>query len=223
MPGSRTVFEAELRELQQQLMLMGAMVDTAIERAIDCLQRLDTPEARQLIADDALINQKRLEIEERVVEVIATQQPLASDLRFLLAILHNVVDLERIGDHAEGIGKIVVLHAGKPLVKPLVDLPRMATKAREMLRGALEAFARRDLEASRRIAEDDDVVDALHDQVYHELLLYMLRDPATIERATYLIWVSHNLERIADRATNICEQTAYLVTGKMQEINTSRY
>ncbi len=223
MPGSRTVFEEELRELQQQVMLMGDMVDTAIGRAIDCLQRLDTPEARQLIADDALINQKRLEIEERVVEVIATQQPLAGDLRFLLAILHNVVDLERMGDHAEGIGKIVVMHAGKPLVKPLVDLPRMATKAREMLRGALDAFARRDLEASMRIAQDDDIVDALHDQVYHELLLYMLRDPATIERATYLIWVSHNLERIADRATNICEQTAYLVTGKMQEINTSRY
>ena len=223
MPGSRTVFEEELRELQQQVMLMGDMVDTAIGRAIDCLQRLDTPEARQLIADDALINQKRLEIEERVVEVIATQQPLAGDLRFLLAILHNVVDLERMGDHAEGIGKIVVMHAGKPLVKPLVDLPRMATKAREMLRGALDAFARRDLEASMRIAQDDDIVDALHDQVYHGLLLYMLRDPATIERATYLIWVSHNLERIADRATNICEQTAYLVTGKMQEINTSRY
>lgn len=220
---NRAAFDEELRELTQQMMLMGAMVDRAIERAVDCLQRLDTPEARALVADDALINQKRAEIEERVVQVIATQQPMASDLRLLLAILHIVVDLERIGDHAEGIGKIVVLHAGRPLVKPLVDLPRMAVKAREMLRGALEAFAKRDVDASQRIAADDDIVDALHDQVYHELLLFMLRDPGTIERATYLIWVSHNIERIADRATNICEQTVYMVTGRMEEINTSRY
>ena len=109
------------------------------------------------------------------------------------------------------------------MVKPLVDLPRMAEKARAMLRSALEAFAQRDVAASIIIAKEDDIVDDLHNQVYHELLLYMLRDPITIERATYLIWVSHNLERIADRATNICEQTVYLVTGKMEEINVSKY
>ena len=109
------------------------------------------------------------------------------------------------------------------MVKPLVDLPRMAEKARAMLRSALEAFAQRDVAASIIIAKEDDIVDDLHNQVYHELLPYMLRDPITIERATYLIWVSHNLERIADRATNICEQTVYLVTGKMEEINVSKY
>ncbi|MSQ15546.1 MAG: phosphate signaling complex protein PhoU [Dehalococcoidia bacterium] len=219
----RTLFDEELRELQQQLLLMGTLVDSAIEKAVDCLKRLDETGAREVMANDVVINQKRLEIEDRVVQIMATQQPMASDLRLLIAVLRIVVDLERMGDHAEGIGKIVLLHGQQPLVKPLIDIPRMSIKAREMLHGALEAFSRRDVDASLRIAMDDDEVDALHDQIFHELLVYMLRDPSTIERASYLMWASHNLERIADRATNICEQTIYLVTGKMEEINISKY
>jgi phosphate transport system protein len=219
----RTAFERHLSEIQEEMLVMADMVESAIKRSIQALKSRDVELARQVIADDIKINQKRYDAEERCLELIATQQPLASDLRTIVAVLHMIVDLERMGDHAEGIAKIVVLLADEPPLKPYVDLPRMADIASEMLRESLEAFKHRDADRARSIMDRDDEVDALYDQVYRELLTYTLSDPRAIERATHLIWVAHNLERIADRVTNICERVVFLVTGKIEELNVSKY
>jgi phosphate transport system protein len=157
------------------------------------------------------------------VELIATQQPLARDLRVIIAVLNMIVDLERIGDHAEGNAKIAIMIGDEPPLKPYIDMPRMAEKTKEMLRDALDAFVKRDADAARRVIAQDDVVDNLYDQVFRELLTYMAADPQTINRATRLIWVAHNLERSADRVTNICERTIFVITGKVEEAGVSKY
>jgi phosphate transport system protein len=220
---TRTVFDRHLAEIQEEMLVIADMVETAIQRSLEALKGRDVELARQVIADDVKINQKRYDAEERCLELIATQQPLASDLRTIVAVLHIIVDLERMGDHAEGIAKLAVLLADEPPLKPYVDLPRMADIASQMMRESLEAFKHRDAEQARAIIDRDDEVDALYDQVYRELLTYMIDDPRTIERATHLIWVAHNLERIADRVTNICERVVFLVTGKIEELNVSKY
>lgn len=220
---ARTLLERLLAGIQEEMLVMADMVESAIQRSIQALKGRDLDLARQVIADDVKINQKRYNTEERCLELIATQQPLAGDLRTIVAVLYMIVDLERIGDHAEGIAKIVVMLADEPPLKPYIDLPRMADVAVDMLRESLEAFKHRDAERARAVMERDDEVDALYDQVYRELLTYMIEDPHTIERATHLIWVGHNLERMADRVTNICERVIYLVTGKVEELNVSNY
>ena len=220
---TRTVLERHLAEIQEDMLVMADMVEAAIRRSITALKDRDLDLARQIIADDLKINRKRYDTEERCLELIATQQPLAGDLRTTVAVLHMIVDLERIGDHAEGIAKIVLMLADEPPLKPYVDLPRMADVAIEMLRESIESFKTRDAQRARAVMSRDDEVDALYDQVYRELLTYMLSDPRTIERATRLLWVAHNLERTADRVTNICERVAYLVTGKLEELHVSNY
>ncbi|MGD0765914.1 MAG: phosphate signaling complex protein PhoU [Dehalococcoidia bacterium] len=220
---ARTLLERLLAEIQEEMLVMADMVESAIPRSIQALKSRDLDLARQVIADDIKVNLKRYNTEERCLELIATQQPLAGDLRTIVAVLYMIVDLERIGDHAEGIAKIVVMLADEPPLKPYIDLPRMADIAVDMLRESLEAFKHRDAERARAVMDRDDEVDALYDQVYRELLTYMINDPRTIQRATRLIWVAHNLERIADRVTNICERVIYLVTGKVEELNVSRY
>jgi len=219
----RTAFERQLAEVQEDMLILATMVERAIDRGIDALRNRDAELARQIIADDLKINRKRYETEEKCLELIATQQPLASDLRTIVAVLHIIVDLERMGDHAEGIAKIAIMLADEPPLKPYIDIPRMAQVAISMLMGSLDAFRNRDPDRARSICDADDEVDALYDQVYRELLTYMLGDPKTIERATYLTWVAHNLERIADRATNICERVVFLVEGKSEELNVSKY
>ena len=223
MPSARRSFDLALRNVQDEVLVLGSLADRAIERSLEALRRLDQDAARAIIRDDLQINQKRFEIEEQVIELIATQQPMAGDLRTLVAVFNIVIELERIADHAEGIAKIVLLHGEQPLAKPLVDLPRMAERARDMLRRSLTAFIERDAEAARRIGAEDDAVDALYDQIYNDLLGIMIRDPGTIDRATWLLWAAHNLERIADRVTNICERVVFEVSGKMQEMNVSTY
>jgi phosphate transport system protein len=223
MPRMRSDFDRDLRALQDELLLLGSMVEKAIARAVDALKRRDIEAARQVIKEDDLIDHKRFELEDRCIELIAMQQPLARDLRILISVLHLSVELERIGDYAEGIGKITVMMGDEPPLKPLIDIPRMAEKASDMLRRSLDSFVNRDVVAAMRVCSDDDEVDALYDQVYRELLTYMISDPATIKRATYLLWVAHDLERVADRTTNIAERVIYLVTGKMTEANVSRY
>ena len=220
---TRTAFERQLAQIQEDMLVLAGMVETAIERGIQALKNRDVELARQIIADDLKINRKRYETEEKCLELIATQQPLASDLRTIVAVLHIVVDLERMGDHAEGIAKIALMLADEPPLKPYIDIPRMAEAAIRMLMGSLEAFKNRDADRARAICDEDDEVDALYDQVYRELLTYMLSDPKTIERATHLTRVAHNLERIADRVTNICERVVYLVEGKIGELNVSKY
>ena len=220
---TRTAFERQLAEIQEDMLVLADMVESAIRRSIQALKDRNGELAHQVIADDIKVNRKRYDIEERCLELIATQQPLAGDLRTIVAVLHMIVDLERMGDHAEGVAKIAATLADEPPLKPYIDLPRMAEVASEMLRESLEAFKHRDADRARAIIDRDDEVDALYDQVYRELLTYMIADPRTIERATHLIWVAHNLERIADRVTNVCERVAYLVTGKMEEMNVSKY
>ena len=216
-------FEKKLKQLEHDVLSLGDMVERAIYRSVEALKGRDLAAAEQIIADDLKINQKRHNIEQKCIELIATQQPVANDLRVIIAILNIIVDLERMADHAEGIAKVVLMIGYERRLKPLVDIPRMADKAREMLREALSAFTRRDVEAAKRICAEDDEVDHLHDQVYRELLTFILEDPRTITRATRLLWVAHNLERIADRVTNICERVVFMVTGEMIEIGSSKY
>ncbi len=223
MPSPRESFDRHLHELQDDLLVMGSMVEKALERSMDALKNRNLEMARQVIEDDAKINQKRFDIEEKCVELIATQQPMASDLRVIIAVLNIIVDLERIADHAEGNAKIAVMIGNEPPLKPLIDLPRMNQKTVDMLRRSLDAFCNRDAEAARSLCGEDDEVDNLYDQVFRELLTFMAEDSKTITRATRLIWVGHNLERSADRVTNICERVVYLVTGKMSEICVSKY
>ena len=202
---------------------MAGMVETAIERGIEALKTRNVNLAHQIIEDDLKINRKRYETEDKCLELIATQQPLASDLRTIASVLHITVDLERMGDHAEGIAKIALMLADEPPLKPYIDIPRMAQVGIDMLMGSMEAFKDRDPERARAICNQDDEVDALYEQVYRELLTFMINDPRTIQRATYLIWAAHNLERIADRVTNICERVVYLVEGRIEELNVSKY
>lgn len=219
----REAFEENIKELEQELIGMGEMVIRAVGRSVEALKSRNKDEAKRIISDDLLINKKRWDIEEKCINLIATQQPVATDLREIIALLNIITDLERMGDHAEGIAKIVILLGDEPLVKPLIDIPRMADKTVGMIKKSLEAFVKRDAKTARTICKEDDEVDRLYDQVYRELFAFMIEDPTTITRATYLIWTAHNLERIADRVTNICERIVFLVTGTMEEISVSKY
>jgi phosphate transport system protein len=220
---SRESFQNAIRELETELIQMGEIVNKAIEQAVLSLKEKNVASAERVIADDILINRKRWDIEEKSLALIVTQQPVASDLRKIISLLNIIVDLERMGDHAEGIAKITVMTGTKPHVKPLVDIPKMAQKTTDMLKRALSAFLNNDADEARRICKEDDEVDQLYDQVYRELLSFMIEDPKTITRATHLIWAAHNLERIADRITNICERVVFLVTGKMESMDVSKY
>ncbi|MBM3941557.1 MAG: phosphate signaling complex protein PhoU [SAR202 cluster bacterium] len=219
----RLDLDNQLKALRQEVIFMAGMVEKAIARSVDALKQRDLEASRQVVREDDIIDQTRFEIEERCIDIIATQQPIARDLRAIIALLHITGELERMGDYAEGIAKISLMMGDTPLLKPLIDIPRMADKATQMLRESLDALSNRDVVKAQRVCKDDDEVDALYDQVYRELLLYMIQDPQTIQRATWLLWAAHDLERIADRATNIAERVIYLVTGKMVEINVSRY
>jgi phosphate transport system protein len=220
---TRTAFHKKLREIQDDILAMGSMVSKAILRSIDSLKNRDLDLAHKIVADDKKVNQKRFEIEEKCVELIATQQPMASDLRIIVAVLNIISEVERIGDYAEGIAKIAIMIGDEPPLKPLIDIPRMSEQTADMLRRSLDAFVNRDAEAARKISVEDDTIDQLYDQVFRELLTFMAEDPKTITRATRLIWVAHNLERSADRVTNICERVVFVVTGKMEEIGASKY
>lgn len=220
---TREAYHKALKELQNEVMTMGDMVAKAIKDSIDALKTRDIEKSKEIIKNDLLINKKRFEIEERCLLLIATQQPMAVDLRTIAAILSIIADLERMGDHAEGNAKINVMIGKKPLVKPLIDVPTMSEKGLSMLNRVLKAFINRDATAARAICDEDDEVDNLYNQVYKELLLIMIENPKKIEGATYLIWLAHNLERIADRVTNIAERVVFMVTGKMEEVNVSKY
>lgn len=220
---ARVLYERELAEIEEDMLVMAGMVGRAIDRSIDSLKNRDVGLAHQIVLDDVEINRKRYETEEKCLELLATQQPLATDLRTIVAILHVIVDLERMGDHAEGIAKVAIMLADEPPLKPYIDIPRMASIATGMLDESLIAFRTRDIILARQISNRDDEVDALYDQVYKELIIYMINDPKTIERATHVTWIAHNLERIADRVTNICERVVYMVSGRIEELNVSKY
>lgn len=219
----RTEFHKKLRDIQKDVLAMGSMVEKAISRSIEALKERDLEKANFVINEDIKINDMRFNIEEKCVQLIATQQPMAGDLRAIICVLNIITEIERIGDHAEGIAKIVVMIGDEPPLKPLIDIPRMAEKVRGMLHESLDALINRHAETAKKIIVEDDEVDIIYDQVFRELLSFMAEDPRTITRATRLIWVAHNLERSADRVTNICERVVYLVTGKMEELDISKY
>jgi phosphate transport system protein len=215
----RQTFDQELQRLLDEIMVMGSMVDKAVLEAVEALKTRDFEKSESLIVGDRVVNEKRYAIESDALTLIATQQPMAGDLRMIAAVLEIATELERIGDYAKGISRINVLIGAQPLLKPLVDIPRMAELGMGMLRRALDAFVRRDADTARAIPREDDEIDDLYNQIYRELLVFILEDTRTIEQANYLLWAAHNLERAADRVTNICERVVFTVTGRMQELD----
>jgi len=214
----RSMYHKKLREIQDEVLVMGNLVSEAILRSIEALKNRDLDLAEQIVAGDQKINDLRFEIEEKCIQLIVTQQPIANELRIIIAVLNIITEVERIGDYAEGIAKITIMIGDEPPVKPLIDIPLMAEQAVDMLRRSLDAFINQDADAARKICIEDDIVDNLYDQIYLELLGLMMKDPQIVSRATRLIWVAHDLERSADRVTNICERVIFVITGKMEEI-----
>jgi phosphate transport system protein len=215
---AREKFQHDLRRLQDEILALGAMAEGAVAESVQALKHQDFKKARSIIDGDRLINERRYAIENETLTLIATQQPMAGDLRTLAAILEIATELERMADYAKGIANIAVMIGSEPLIKPLVDLPRMAAKACDMLHRALDAFLRQDVDAARAIPKEDSEVDALYEQIYRELITYIMADPRAIDQATRLTWVAHNLERVADRVGNICERIVFSITGRGEEL-----
>lgn len=215
---TRVAYARQIQELQESIVAMASQVDKAIARSSDALARQDVDLARAVIEADREINRVRWQIEERALLMLATQAPIARDLRMISSVIHIATELERMADHAAGNAKIARLTAGEPLLKPLVDIPRMAEATRAMLSESITAFIAADAEAARALFARDDEIDHLYNQIYRELLTYMLADPSTINRATHLLWAAHNLERIGDRVTNICERIVFMATGRLEEL-----
>jgi len=217
----RKTFENEIQQVKDEVLLLGSMVEHAIMASVETLKKRDIKGSEKIIADDAEINKKRFAIESQLMILIATQQPMAHDLRLLASTMEIISELERMGDYAKGIANINIRMGEERLLKPLIDVPRMAQIGTSMLHRSLTAFVQEDVEAAKAIPAEDDEVDGLYNQIYRELMLMIIQDPKTIERANWLLWVAHNLERVADRVTNICERTIFIATGEMSEIKSS--
>lgn len=219
----RDAYRQQLQDLRDKLLIMGSMASRALGDAIEALKTQDLDEARRIIAEDKRINELKFQIEDEVLALIAMQQPMAGDMRLLAAMLEISGELERIGDYAKGIGRIVVYMDGHAPIKPLIDIPRMYEIVVDMLQRALDAFVNHDVEAARAIPNEDDVVDALYNQVNSELITLIMANPSQIEQANYLTWAAHNLERAADRVTNICERIIYTETGVFRELDATEF
>ena len=217
----RKTFETEIQQVKDEVLVLGSMVEQALINTVDALKKRDLKASEEILLADKLINKKRFDIENKLMVLIATQQPMAHDLRLLASTLEIISELERMGDYAKGIANINIRMGDEPLLKPLIDIPRMAQKGVDMLHRALTAFVNEDVETARILPLEDDEVDALYNQIYRELMTFILQDPKTIERANWLLWVGHNLERVADRVTNICERTIFIATGEMAEIKST--
>ncbi len=219
----RTIFERELDEIKSNVAEMGRLVGESVLKSVDALKRQDLVAAKKVVDEDSAIDQMRFDIEDKCIQAMATQQPMAVDLRQLVAVLNIIVDLERMADHAEGIARVTLRIGKEPLLKPLIDIPRMAQLSNNMLKQALDAFIKRDVKLAEATYKMDDEVDDLYHQVFREVLTYMISDPKNIDKGTYLIWVAHDLERVADRSTNIAERVVFAVTGKMKENAGSKF
>ena len=217
----RKTFETEIQQVKDEVLLLGSMVEQAILNSVEALKKRDIKASERIYQEDMEVNKKRFDIESKLMVLIATQQPMAHDLRLLASCMEIISELERMGDYAKGIANINIRMGDAPLLKPLIDIPRMAQIGVDMLHHALTAFVNEDVEAAQSIPVQDDEVDALYNQVYRELMTYVIQDAKTIERANWLLWVAHNLERVADRVTNICERTVFIVTGEMTEIKST--
>ena len=219
---TRERFDRQLQVLLDQVLVLGSMVEQSVLDSLDALKRRDLTTARRISNEDLKINEKRYAIESGCVTLIATQQPMARDVRFLAAILEIITELERIGDYAKGISKINLL-LSEETIDPfiLIDLQQMAKLGLDMLRRSLDAFVAGDEKIAREIPDEDDAVDELYNQIYFKLVQQMIAEPETIDRANHMMWAAHNLERMADRVTNICERIVYVATGEMRELDTS--
>ena len=217
----RKTFESDIQQVKDEVLALGSMVEHAIIGSVEALKKRDIKAAEKIIAEDKEINKKRLAIENQLMILIATQQPMAHDLRLLASTMEIISELERMGDYAKGIANINVRMGDEKLLKPLIDIPRMAEIGASMLHRALTAFVNEDVEIAKSIPVEDDQVDALYNQIYRELMIFIIEDPKNIERANWLLWVAHNLERVADRVTNICERTIFIATGEFGEIKSS--
>ena len=206
-----THFQQELAKLKEQLLKMGGLAERAISNAIDALVKRDTPLAEKTIGEDEKLNKMELVIDDWCLKLLALHQPLAADLRFITSAMRINVELERIGDLAVNIAERVVSLNQEPQLKPYIDIPRMAEITKNMVKDVLDSFVNGDADLARAVCERDDQVDALNDQVFRELMTYMIADPKTITRAVHLIIVSKYLERIADHATNIAEGVIFMV------------
>ena len=210
----REDFERNLKGLEEDVVQLSSRVENAIFKSIEALKERDITASQKVVDDDDVIDEEQQAIEDRCIDLIALEAPMAGDLRVLIAAMMVANELERMGDYAEGIAKISLSMGNLPPLKPLIDIPRMADKSVDMLRRSTQAFVNRDVESATAVLLADDEVDDIYEQVYRELLTYMMADPSTIQRATYLLWVAHDLERVADRTTNIAERVIYLVTGE---------
>jgi phosphate transport system protein len=220
---NRDIFHKLLGENKNEVLAMGGLVEKALGLSVEALKKRDLTLGHKIIADDNQINEKRFQIEKKCIELIAEQKPVASELNAIVAILNIITELERIGDYAAGIAKIVIMIGDEPPLKPLIDIPRMCDITVEMIHNGLKAFMENDSKLAIQVIGMDEVVDSMYDQIFRELVMFMMTNPKTINRATRLIWAAHDIERAADRATNICERVVYTVTGKMEEIGASKY
>jgi phosphate transport system protein len=217
----RKTFESEIQQVKDDVLLLGSMVEQAIVDSVESLKKRDIKAAEKIFQEDKAINKKRFDIENKLMVLIATQQPMAHDLRLLASTMEIISELERMGDYAKGIANINIRMGDTPLLKPLIDVPRMAQIGADMLHRSLTAFVNEDVETAKKLPIEDDEVDALYNQIYRELMTFIIQDPTNIERANWLLWVAHNLERFADRVTNICERTVFIATGEMAEIKST--
>jgi phosphate transport system protein len=218
-PRTRVVLDQEILGLQEQISLMGSMVNEAIDNSMLALSSKDITLAKHVIDEDLKVNDKRFAIEEASLRIVATQQPVTADLRRLIAGIIIANELERMGDHAEGIARIVLRMGDEALLKPLIDLPRMADACREMLDTAIEAYVEGNVGLARNVASRDVFLDDLYTQIFREILSFMIEDQTTVTRGLYLIFAAHNLERIGDRITNIAERAIFVESGEVQELN----
>jgi len=215
----RVVFVRELGFLQDEILALGSMVSQALGESVIALRERNAAKAKELIQRDQEVNRKRYAIEGDCLRLMATQQPMAGDLRLLASVLEITTELERIGDYAKGIGKIILLIGPEPLMKPLVDIPLMCEQVLNMLDRALDAFIHQDADSARAIAAEDDLVDDLYNKIYREIIGFLVENPQLFDRANYLLWAAHNLERAGDRTVNICERVLFNVTGQMAELD----
>lgn len=215
----RAAFDREFGDICNDLVLMSQKVDWAIEQAMFALAGRDIVVAEAVVAHDEEINRLRFKIEEASIGLIATQQPAASDLRAVVSVMHIVVEMERMADHAAGIARIVLMMSEEPLLKTLKKIPKMGELSRRMLADIVQAFLKRDPQWALEIAGQDAKMDKLYHATNDRLIKFMVKKPDAITRCTYLMWVAHNLERIADRVTNVAEQIIYMTTGEMSELN----
>ncbi len=218
-PHHRTAFDERYAQIREDLLRMGQMVDTAIDRALRALQDRDQTLARQVTAEDLVINALRSTVEEECLVLIATQQPAASDLRGVVTAMFLANEMERIADHANGIARTVLRMGGEPLLKPLGEIMQMADIVRDMLRQSVDAYLELNIQAAHTLAARDNEIDRLYKQEFNEILSIMASDPNTISRGTYLLWCGHNLERMGDRVTNIAERIVFMTTGMREDLN----